>query len=152
MSTLSINQVILTLLGNKTHNLNKYYSTLNNFNKSSVRFAIINIKKKYIIHIGESHIRPKTRILDAIHAEEQAIRICKRLVKYNKLDLKNVKILIWKKYLDSFKPALSCQWCKKIISKNKSYSNLFITPFINDNKVQFKTPVTCIKIPVVMSH
>lgn len=120
-------------------------------NKPGVKYIIIN-KKNTILYVGESRILGEchNRSLDAMHAEEDAIRKCWKM----KLDIRNIRIIIWKENTFGIRPAFSCNWCRKFIIKSKISTQKFLTPkFINDKYTgNLTTSVIPGNIPVVMSH
>lgn len=120
-------------------------------NNAGVKYIVFN--PKTILHVGESRILGQchNRSLDAIHAEEDAIK--KVLNAHN--NFKNIRILIWKENCSCVKSAFSCNWCKKFIKKVKFPINNMITPKITDGEFSGKFISAVqneIDIPVVMNH
>ena len=92
-------------------------------------------KKKTVISVGSS-IPHNHDILYSKHAEEKAIEDMRRFIKrknYNSKKKQNIKIIIWKEKNNILKPALCCNWCRKLINKNKLLKKI-ITPSIEKSK------------------
>lgn len=89
-------------------------------------------KKKTVINVGSS-IPDNHNILFSKHAEEKAIEEMRKFIKRKNYKSKNIKIIIWKEKNNILKPALCCNWCKKLITKHNLLEK-FITPSIENSK------------------
>ena len=102
---------------------------LQNINKVNIGKIPIMLRSSICVLTQYSHLSSRilgechNRSLDAMHAEEDAIRKCRKL----NIDIKNIHIIIWKENSLGVKPAFSCNWCRKFILKN----NLPIKKFLN---------------------
>ena len=147
----------MTSLGEFLSSINinsNYYDTLTSGrqeNKPGVKYIIIN-KKNTILYVGESRILGEchNRSLDAMHAEEDAIRKCWKM----NIDIKNIRIVIWKENTFGVKPAFSCNWCRKFILKNNIPIKKCLTPEFTNDKYTGNLTSSVIdgNIPVVMCH
>tara|TARA_Y100000389_G_C17431290_1_gene502807 strand:- start:1287 stop:1742 length:456 start_codon:yes stop_codon:yes gene_type:complete len=120
-------------------------------NNAGVKYIVCN--NKTILFVGESRILGEchNRPLDAMHAEENAIRKC---LKAN-INFKNIRILIWKENCSCVKAAFSCNWCKKFIQKIGFPINNMITPEIINGEFSGKFISSVLletDVPVVMNH
>ncbi len=89
-------------------------------------------KKKTVINVGSS-IPHNHDILFSKHAEESAIEDMRKFIKRKNYNSKNIKIIIWKEKNNVLKPALCCNWCRKLINKHNLLEKI-ITPSIDNSK------------------
>ena len=120
-------------------------------NNAGVKYIVCS--NRSILYVGESRILGEchNRSLDAMHAEENAIRKCLKA----HINFKNIRILIWKENCTNVKSVFSCNWCKKYIQKTKFPLNRVITPEFIDGKFTGKFISSVLletDVPVVMNH
>ena len=89
-------------------------------------------RRKSIIKVGSSTTDPHP-VLQAVHAEENAIKNIKHyLKKYDPKKIKDLTIIIWRQNNHGeLKSINCCKWCKAKILKAGIKPNQIITPCVN---------------------